>query len=306
MPLDARVASVRRFNRFYTQKIGILEESIYHRPMSLTEARVLYELAHREEVTASELGTTLALDLGYLSRILARFQKKRLVRRGAHAHDGRKSVLSLSAKGSEEFAAVNAASNDETAQLIGALATSDQQRLIAAMETIESLLGARAEDGTPYILRPPAAGDMGWVVQRHGALYAEEYGWDAEFEALIAEIVAKFIRELDAKRERCWIAERDGLNCGCVFLVKRSTRVAQLRLLLVDPAARGLGIGNRLVEECIKFARQSGYRKIMLWTNSVLDAARHIYVKNGFELVEEEKHRSFGKDLVGQNWELGL
>jgi DNA-binding MarR family transcriptional regulator/N-acetylglutamate synthase-like GNAT family acetyltransferase len=300
------VAAIRRFSRFYTQKIGVLEEKVYDRPLSLTEARVLYELANREEVTASELANDLGFDPGYLSRILSRFEKRRLLRRSLRSDDRRKSILALTQKGTQEFARIDKRSNDQIAMMISGLSPSDEQRIVSSMQTIESLLGARPSRNPPFLLRPPAAGDYGWVVQRHGAIYAEEYGWNEEFEALVAEIVAHFVQRFDPNRERCWIAEREGQNVGCVFLVRKSERVSQLRCLLVEPSARGQGIGQRLVEECVRFARQRGYRKMILWTNDVLHAARHIYEQCGFRLVEEKSHHSFGHDLVGQTWELLL
>jgi DNA-binding MarR family transcriptional regulator/GNAT superfamily N-acetyltransferase len=301
-----RVAAVRRFNRFYTAKIGALREGFNESPFSLAEARVLYELANRERPAASELARDLGLDPGYLSRILAGFEKKRLIACERSSSDRRKSHLALTDKGARAFAPLNLRSRHEIGAWLGELAVPEQQRLVGAMHAIERLLEARPEPKTPYLLRPHQPGDMGWVIGRHGAIYAQEYGWDDTFEALVAEIAAKFLRNLDAKRERCWIAEKDGETVGSVFVVKKSPTVAQLRLLLVEAKARGLGIGHRLVEECIGFARRTGYRKLMLWTNDILHAARHIYEAKGFRLIKEEAHRSFGKDLVGQFWELKL
>jgi DNA-binding MarR family transcriptional regulator/N-acetylglutamate synthase-like GNAT family acetyltransferase len=297
---------VRRFNRFYTRQIGVLQEHLLDSPFSLTEARVLYELAHQEQTTASQLGEALGLDPGYLSRLLRSFQHRRLIAKQPSPTDGRQQLLSLTDKGQATFAQLNARSHEDIGVMLSKLAPADQERLVAAMQAIERLLGPAPESRVPYILRPPQPGDMGWVVQRHGALYADEYGWDAQFEALVAEIVAKFVRDFDPARERCWIAEKDGQNVGCVFLVRRSKTVAQLRLLLVEPQARGLSIGTRLVTECLRFARQVGYRKMMLWTNDVLHAARRIYERAGFRLVKKETHHSFGHDLVGQTWELDL
>jgi DNA-binding MarR family transcriptional regulator/GNAT superfamily N-acetyltransferase len=304
--LDARVAAVRRFNRFYTQKVGALNEGLLQSAFSLTEARVLYELAHRQRPTAAELCRDLALDAGYLSRILQGFAKRGLVARVPSRDDGRQSLLSLTAKGRAAFAPLDARSRRENGALLRDLAAAEQVRLVAAMQVIERLLGPRTRNDAPYLLRPHQPGDMGWVVHRHGALYAQEYGWDERFEALVAEIVAKFIARFDPKKERCWIAEHEGEIIGSVFLVKKSKTVAKLRLLLVEPAARGLGLGTRLVEECLRFARQAGYRKITLWTNDVLHAARHIYVKAGFRKLGSERHHSFGRDLVGETWELAL
>ncbi len=304
--LDQRVAAMRRFNRFYTQKIGVLHEGLLHSPFSLAESRVLYELAHRQDPTASELVKDLGLDAGYLSRILRGFAKKRLVAKRASVSDGRQSHLSLTMKGRQAFATLNRRSHDEIATMLGDLSTKTQRRLVEAMREIEKLLARSPEPQAPFLLRPHRPGDIGWVIHRHAALYTQEYKWDEQFEALVAEIAAKFIRNFDPKRERCWIAERNGEIVGSVFLVKESDEIAKLRLLLVEPAARGLGIGRRLVEECIHCARQIGYRTLTLWTNDILHAARRIYEQAGFRLVKEERHRNFGHDLVGQNWELEL
>lgn len=304
--LPPRVEAVRRFNRFYTKQIGLLHEHLLRSPFSLAEARVIYELAHHEHTTATELSRELGLDPGYLSRILRRFQKRGLITKKPSPTDGRQTLLALPERGQEAFAKLNADSRNEIGTLLGHLSDEEQRRLVTAMDTIEGLLGAQSEHTVPYLLRPHQPGDMGWVVQRHGVLYAQEYGWDERFEALVADIVAKFLRQFDPKKERCWIAERDGENVGSVFCVKESKTVARLRLLLVEPKARGLGIGTRLVNECIRFARQAGYRKLTLWTNDVLHAARRIYEQTGFRLVHEEPHHSFGHDLVGQTWELEL
>jgi DNA-binding MarR family transcriptional regulator/N-acetylglutamate synthase-like GNAT family acetyltransferase len=301
-----RIAAVRQFNRFYTRRIGVLEEGLLDSPFSLTEARVLYELAQSEGATATRLAGELGLDPGYLSRILAGFEKRGLIARAPSEHDGRQSVLSLTEAGRAAFAALDERSAKETGELIGALSPDQQARLVAAMDGIAGLLTAPERTPASYALRPHRPGDIGWIVHRHGALYAQEYGWNEEFEALVAEIAAKFIRHYDPRRERCWIAERDGERLGSVMLVSQSSRVAKLRLLLVEPQARGLGVGSRLVEECIRFAGERGYRKVTLWTNSVLLAARRIYERAGFSLVESEPHRSFGHDLVGENWELSL
>jgi DNA-binding MarR family transcriptional regulator/N-acetylglutamate synthase-like GNAT family acetyltransferase len=301
-----RVETVRRFNRFYTQQIGVLQERLLRSPFSLTEVRVLYELAHRDKLTATELGKELGLDGGYLSRILRGFERRGLIAKTPSERDGRQSHLGLTEQGREAFAPLNARSHDEVAAMLGKLSEVQQSRLVKAMHTIEELLGAPSEQKALYLLRPHQPGDMGWVVHRHGALYAQEYGWDEQFEALVAGIVAKFIQHYDPKHERCWIAEKDGEIVGSVFLVKQSKTAAKLRLLLVEPKARGLGLGTRLVNECLRFARQAGYRKIVLWTNSVLDAARHIYQKAGFRLVHEAPHHSFGHDLIGETWELKL
>jgi DNA-binding MarR family transcriptional regulator/GNAT superfamily N-acetyltransferase len=305
-PASQEIETLRRFNRFYTRHIGLLDEGLLQSPFSLTEARVIYELAQHEATTATELGQDLGLDAGYLSRILGRFQKGSLIVKRRSENDGRQVILSLTEVGKEAFAMLDARSRDQIEAMLAELSAEDQTRLASAMRTIEGLLGSRTEKRVPYILHPPQPGDMGWVVQRHGSLYAQEYGWDEHFEALVAEIVAHFVRNYDPKRERCWIAERDGENVGSVFLVKGPETAAKLRLLLVEPKARGLGIGARLVDECIRFARQAGYSKITLWTNSVLLAARHIYKKAGFSLVKEEPHQSFGHDLISETWELEL
>jgi DNA-binding MarR family transcriptional regulator/N-acetylglutamate synthase-like GNAT family acetyltransferase len=297
---------VRRFSRFYTRQVGVLHEGYNGTEFSLTEARIIYELAHREAATASDLAKTLDLDPGYLSRTLKSFLERGLVQRQPSDVDARQYVLSLTELGQQRFAALNARSRSDMARMLGALTPRQQQRLINAMSEIETLLSAEPERGAAYILRPHQPGDIGWMVQKHGELYAREYGWDDSFEALVAEIGAKFLKEFDPKKERAWIAEKDGENVGCVFLVRESDAVAKLRLLLVDPKVRGLGLGRRLVEECIRFARLKGYKKITLWTNDILTTARHIYEKTGFKLVSEDRHFSFGHHLVGQCWELAL
>jgi DNA-binding MarR family transcriptional regulator/GNAT superfamily N-acetyltransferase len=303
---DQRVASVRRFNRFFTQKIGVLQEGLLDSPFSLTEVRVLYELAHRASPTASELARDLGLDPGYLSRLLRRFGKQGLLERSPSESDGRQSHLALTPAGRAAFAPLNARSAAEIAALLEPIAAADQVRLVQAMRTIEALLGGAPERPSPFLLRPHQPGDMGWIVQRHGTVYAEEYGWDATFEALVAEVAAEFLRKFDPAREHSWIAEKDGEIVGSVLLVAHGAGTAKIRLLIVDRKARGLGLGARLVDECIRFARRVGYRKVTLWTNSVLLAARRIYEAAGFRLVAAEPHRSFGKDLVGETWELEL
>ena len=303
---NRRIEAVRGFNRFFTKQIGVLREGLLESRFSLTEVRVLYELAHHDSPTATELAGELNLDAGYLSRILRGFEERGLISRTPSGIDGRQSHLCLTKKGRKEFAPLNTRASDEIATLLGKLSPAEQDRLVTAMQNIERLLSEQPESKTHYLIRQHQPGDMGWVVQQHGVLYAQEYGWDEQFEALVAEIVAEFVRNYDGRRERCWIAEKDAEIVGSVFLVKKSKTVAKLRLLLVEPRARGLGIGKRLVAECVRFARQVGYRKITLWTNSVLDAARHIYEEAGFSLVKEQKHQSFGHDLVGQTWELEL
>jgi DNA-binding MarR family transcriptional regulator/GNAT superfamily N-acetyltransferase len=303
---EDRVAAVRRFNRFYTQKIGVLQEGLLDSPFSLTQARVLYEMAYRERPIARELERELGLDPGYLSRILRGFQRQGLIERSAITTDRRQRPLSLTAAGRAAFAPLDDRSRSDIGAMIGELPEPAQQRLVAAMSTVEKLLDASAPGAASYSLRPHRPGDMGWVTSRHGALYAEEYGWDISFEALVAEITAAFVNNFDAGRERCWIAEIGGEPVGSIFAVADTAEAAKLRLLLVEPSARGLGIGRRLVGECIAFARQTGYHKITLWTQSILVAARNIYRDSGFRLVREEPHHSFGHDLVGEYWELQL
>lgn len=310
--MDQQVAAVRRFNRFYTRQIGVLNEGLLKSPFSLTEVRVLYELAHRDGPTATELGRELGLDTGYLSRILRGFEQRGLIDRQPSEADGRQSHLRLTSEGRSAADALDARSSEEIGLMLRTLSAGERRRLVEAMRTIETSLSARRERGrrsernASYVIRPHQPGDMGWVVHRHGVVYAQEYGWDERFEALVAGIVAEFIQNFDPKRERCWMAERDGEIVGSIFLVKKSDAVAKLRLLLVEPSARGLGIGRRLVSECVRFARQAGYRTVTLWTNDVLHAARRIYQEAGFQLVSEERHHSFGYDLVGQTWELEL
>lgn len=304
--LDRKVAAVRRFNRFVTRQIGALREGLLHSPYSLTEARLLFEIAHGGEVTASDLSRDLGLDPGYLSRTLAHLESQSLVEKAPSEADARRRLLSLTPKGEDAFSLLDARSRDEVTEMLGSLSEQDQRRLLGAMETVERILDKGLKYSGPFFLRAHEPGDLGWVVQRHGELYFREYGWDTSFESLVARIVSDFVDGLNPSLERCWIAEMSGERVGCVFVVKESDSVAKLRLLLVEPEARGLGLGEHLVEECIRFARSRGYEKLTLWTNSVLDAARHIYEAKGFELVEEEEHHSFGKNLVGQNWELVL
>jgi DNA-binding MarR family transcriptional regulator/N-acetylglutamate synthase-like GNAT family acetyltransferase len=301
---DPQVSAIRAFNRFYTRKIGVVD-GMASSPFSLAEARVLYEVAHREQPTATDIRKELGLDAGYLSRMLREFERKKLVARVQSKNDERQKFLSLTAKGRKAFAPLDERSNREVAAMIEKLSPGERSRLLDAIRTIRRLLGDRLEPQT-YLLRQHQPGDMGWIVYRQGLLYVREYGWDETFEALAAEIVAKFIREYDRKRERGWVAEKDGAMVGAVFVAKASDEVAKLRMLHVEPEARGLGIGKRLVEECVRFARQVGYKKMTLWTQSILYAARHIYQQTGFQLVREEKHHSFGKDLVGETWEMDL
>lgn len=304
--LETKIDAVRRFNRFFTRQIGVLREGLLHSPYTLAEARVLFEIAHRDDLTASDLSGELGLDPGYLSRILARLEQQGLVGKARSETDGRRRLLSLTTDGEDAFSLLDDRSREEVAEMLGGLSEGDQRPLLEAMQTIESVLDKGFKFSEPFFLRQHEPGDMGWVVHRHGVLYAREYGWDERFEALVAHIVAGFINDYDPAKERCWIAEMNGGIVGCVFVVKASDTVAKLRLLLVEPEARGVGLGTRLVEECIRFAKSRGYETLTLWTNSVLDSARHIYEEHGFVLVEEEEHHSFGRDLVGQNWELSL
>jgi DNA-binding MarR family transcriptional regulator/N-acetylglutamate synthase-like GNAT family acetyltransferase len=308
--LERRVAAVRGFNRFYTQKIGVLQEGLLDSPFALAEVRVLYELAHwpaaRDALTASRLAADLGLDEGYLSRILRRFHRSGLIRRRPSPADGRQSLLSLTRQGREAFAPLEAHARAEVRAMLRRLPEREQARLTAAMREIERFLGASTRSRAPYVLRAHRPGDIGWIVHRHGVLYAQEYGYDQQFEALVAEIAAKFVQHFDAKHERCWVAERDGEIVGSVFLVGQSKTVGKLRLLLVEPTARGVGLGTQLVDECVRFARRVGYRKVVLWTQSELAAARQVYQRAGFHRVREEPHHSFGRDLVAETWELVL
>jgi len=305
--LEERIRAVRQFNRFITQQIGVLQEGLLHTPYSLSEARILYELGNAEDLTAARLCRQLGLDAGYLSRLLEGFQSQGLIEKKRSQADGRQRILHLTALGKETFALLDQRSRDEVAEMLGGLSGESQTRLLKAMQTIQGILDQPgSERPEPFLLRDPEPGDMGWVTYRHGAIYAQEYGWDATFEALVAQIVSDFIKNFNPARERCWIAEMGGEIAGSVFVVQVDQDTAKLRLLLVEAKARGLGLGTRLVEECVRFARRSGYKKLTLWTNSVLVAARHIYQKTGFKIVAQEKHHSFGKDLVSETWELDL
>jgi DNA-binding MarR family transcriptional regulator/ribosomal protein S18 acetylase RimI-like enzyme len=303
---DDQIAAVRAFNRFYTSKLGFLDQQLLNSPFSLSEARVLYELANRQSPSAKDIGTELGLDAGYLSRIVQKFDENGLIARKPYPADRRQYQLSLTAKGRQAFAKLDRSSHDEVAGILAMLSQDHRKRLIGAMGAIERLLGSSGVSPAAATLREPRPGDMGWVVQSHGALYASEYGWDSSFEVLVAEIAAQFLGSFDASRERCWIAELDGAQVGSVFLVRHSDDIAKLRLLLVDPAGRGQGLGRRLVGECVAFARACGYRKITLWTQSILVAARKIYHDAGFVQVASEPHRSFGQSLIGETWEMKL
>lgn len=304
--MDRRIAAVRRFNRFYTQKIGVLREGLLDSPFSLAEARVLYELAQRDELTAAALCRDLGLDPGYVSRILRGFDKRGLIDRRPAPRDARQNLVSLTDAGRAAFAPLDVASKSEIGALLTTLPPAEQVRLVAAMQRIAILLGGAAEPRAAYVLRPHRPGDLGWIVWRHGVLYGEEFGWDEHFEAFVAGIAARFIENFDTACERCWIAEQDGENVGSAALVREADRVARLRLLLVEPTARGLGLGGRLVEECLRFARQARYETVTLSTCSVLVAARRLYQAAGFRLVAAHPGHRFGHELVGEDWELRL
>jgi DNA-binding MarR family transcriptional regulator/N-acetylglutamate synthase-like GNAT family acetyltransferase len=307
---DARIAAVRRFNRFYTRRIGALRKTFLGSPYSLAEARVLYELANGHSTTASEIGRKLDLDAGYLSRTLRNFEKRGLIVGERSARDARETHLRLSTRGRRAFAPLDRRSQRDAGAMLEKLAPADRTRLIEAMHTVETLLAgedaARPQHATRYTLRAPIPGDFGWVIKRHAELYAQEYQWKEPFEGLCTQIVADYANHNDSKRERCWIAEMHGENIGCIFLAKESAAVARIRLLLVDPKARGLGLGDRLVDECVRFARRAGYKKVTLWTHSVLTVARHIYQKAGFKLMRTERHKSWGRPVVSEYWDLEL
>jgi DNA-binding MarR family transcriptional regulator/GNAT superfamily N-acetyltransferase len=306
-PHDARrVAAVRRFNRFYTQHLGVLAHGWLDGPFSLTEARVLYEIKQRDRATASDIAADLGVDAGYLSRILRRFHRNGLIRKDVSPDDGRQSFLSMTARGGKAFDPLETRTERQVGAVLGRLSATEQDHLVSAMRAIETMIASEPKVQRDIILRQPRPGDLGWVVARHAELYALEYGWAEDFEGLCAQIVADFVSRHDPKCERCWIAEMDGQNVGSVFLVKDSEKVARLRLLLVDPVARGRGLGTRLTDECVRFARRRGYRSITLWTHQVLTAARHIYQRAGFRLTSSEPRRSFGRNVVSEHWDLAL
>ena len=307
MGAQSTAAAVRAFNRFYTNRIGVLHEGLLGSPFSLAEGRVLYEIANRDRPTATEIGRALDLDAGYLSRIVRRFGERRLIRRTPATDDGRRAHLSLTPRGRAAFAALNRQSTADVSAMLRTVPPADRGRLVSAMRTIERLLGDTTLSAGRSVLRPPRAGDLGWIVHRHGVLYAREWRYNEEFEALVAEIVAGFVQHRQPGRERCWVAELDGEVAGSVFLVEASKTVAKLRLLYVEPWARGHGIGARLVDACVRFARQAGYRTITLWTQSELDAARRLYERAGFVVSATKRHDSFGrKGLVAETWDLKL
>ena len=302
----AHVRAVRAFNRFYTRQIGVLQRGVLQSPYSLTEVRVLYELANGMDLTAAELERILDLDPGYLSRILRVFERRGMLLRERSKKDGRQRLLRLTARGRKVFSELDVRQSREIGKMLEPISEDGHETLIASMQAIQGVLVGKSAGKAKVSVRTHRPGDMGWVMFRHGVLYDREYGWDERFEALVGEIVVNFLKNFDEERERCWIAEVDGKRVGSIFLIKENTTVAKLRLLLVEPSARGHGVGKLLVRECIDFARKSGYRKLTLWTNSVLDSARHIYEVAGFRLVKEEKHTSFGHELTGQYWELEL
>ncbi|MBR0848900.1 MarR family transcriptional regulator [Bradyrhizobium diazoefficiens] len=304
-PTD-QIAAVRAFNRFYTRRLGVLDQHLGQSPFSLSEARVLYELAHRDGLAAKEIGTELGLDPGYLSRIVQAFDDKGLITRKPLPADRRQYQLSLTAKGRQAFAKLNLGSQNEVAAMLAGLSADDAIRLTQAMSTIEAVLEQRRSQPASFVLRSHRVGDMGWVISRQAAAYAADYNWDISYEALVAEICAQFIKNYDAAREHCWIAEVGGEPVGSIFLVKATDEIAKLRLLQVEKQARGLGVGRALVEQCIRGARERGYSRMTLWTQSILVAARGIYQSSGFRLVKEEKHHSFGADLTGETWEREL
>ncbi|UCE52991.1 MAG: MarR family transcriptional regulator [Desulfobacterales bacterium] len=304
--LHEGVTVFRRFNRFYTKQIGLLAQGLLKTRFPLTQARILYELAQYEQSTASDLINELSIDPGYLSRILSSFEKEGLLRKVRSKSDSRQRILKLTTQGKKSFAVLNERSGKEAEALLLSLSEEDRHRLLNAMQTIEDILGTESETMTSYLLRPHEPGDIGWIIHRHGVVYSEEYGFDETFEALVAEILVQFIRKHDPKRERIWIAEQDGQRIGSVMIVEAGDQVAQLRLLFVEPKARGKGIGKRLINECINFSKRNRYRKIKLWTQSNLLEARHLYSKAGFELVKESAHKSFGHDLIAEIWELSL
>jgi DNA-binding MarR family transcriptional regulator/GNAT superfamily N-acetyltransferase len=302
--LGERIAAVRRFNRFYTKRIGVLRDN-WH-PFSLTEARVLYELTQRDRASASDLIEQLGIDAGYLSRILRRFQQQQLIRKETSRTDARRSHLSLTARGRKAFAPLEVRSNRDVRAMLSALTPARQQGLLSAMHAIEDALQPEGKARQDYVLRAPRPGDFGWVVARHATFYFERHGWREPFEGMCAQIVADFANNGDARRERCWIAERNGEPVGSIFVVRETDEVARMRLLLVDPAAQGLGIGAALVDACIAFAREAGYKRLTLWTHQVLTGARKIYQRKGFTLTESKPHESWGVPVVGETWDLDL
>ena len=301
-----RIEAVRRFNRFYTRQIGLLQEQLLQSQFTLSQARVIYELGQYDQITATEIGQTLGMDAGYLSRIVRDLSQRGIVSKERSQTDGRQRLLTLSKTGQEAYKELSQRSQLDVGAMLDSLPEEGQRRLIDAMNEIERIVVKPATNSPPYLLRPHQPGDIGWLIGQHGSYYSTTYGWDETFEGLAAEIAGTFLQNFDPKRERCWVAERDGKRVGAVILLKKTEDTAQLRMLIVKPEARGFGIGKRLVQECTRFARQAGYNKIMLWTDKGLDAARAIYEKEGYQLIKEEPHTSFGHDLIGQIWELEL
>jgi DNA-binding MarR family transcriptional regulator/N-acetylglutamate synthase-like GNAT family acetyltransferase len=306
LPDVQRIAAVRRFNRFYTQKLGVLQPAWLDSPFSLTEARVLFEIRHRDGATATDIARDLGLDAGYLSRILRRFRRSGLIRRQVSPADRRQSFLSMTARGSKAFAPLDKRAQQQVGAMLARLSPWEQEHLVSSMGAIETMIAAKPKAASEIILRDPRPGDLGWVVARHAEVYLQEFGWAENFEGVCAQIVADFASNYNPSYDRGWIAEMDGRNVGCVFLVKDTERLARLRLLLVEPAARGRGLGTRLTRECIRFARERGYRSITLWTHSVLTAARQIYEHAGFRQRSSEAKRNFGQDVVSEHWDLAL
>ncbi|MFK7801139.1 MAG: GNAT family N-acetyltransferase [Anaerolineae bacterium] len=304
--LENKITSVRSFNRFYTREIGVLREGLLHSPYSLTEARIIFELGHRPIVIASELCQELGLDAGYLSRIISNLEKNGILTKTRSESDGRQRILHLTEKGQAAFNLLNNRSIEEVGEMLLSLSESNRERLIHSMATIEQILDKSFKYAKPFYLRPHQAGDMGWVISQHGVLYTQDYGWDHTFEAFVAKICAGFLQNFQPEWERCWIAEIEGEQVGSVFCVKQDRETAKLRMLIVHPKARGLGLGTHLVRECIRFAQNKGYKKLTLWTNDILVPARKIYQNEGFTLVGSEQHFSFGHQLVGENWDLEL
>jgi DNA-binding MarR family transcriptional regulator/GNAT superfamily N-acetyltransferase len=305
--LGKKIAKVRRFNRFYTKQISSLDKEIQKSQFSLAEARVIYEIAQRETATASELREELGIDTGYLSRVLQGFEKRGLIEKSGSPNDARQRLLRLTGDGEKEFFSLDQLSESQIELILSDLSTIEQNRLLNAMLTIETILSAKTETNNySYLLRLPQAGDFGWVVQANSSLHAQENGWNEQYEAHVAQTVADYLNNFDAKKDCCWIAEKDGENVGAVFFVKKSETVAQIKLLFVDPKARGLGIGKRLVQECTRFAKKNGFKKITLWTNNMLAAARILFEKEGYKLIKSEENHNFGQVLVGETWELKL
>lgn len=307
MPVSpSDVATVRAFNRFHTELVGALDRRILDSPHSLTESRLLFEIAHADVSTAADLARDLRLDPAYLSRALRKLADAKLIERRPSPTDGRAAALRLTRQGQRAFDALDRAANAQAAALLEPLPGLERARVVKAMSNVMASLSAKSASRSPFLIRQNAPGDIGWIIHRHGALYAAEYGWDVSFEALVAEIAGGFLKAHDPGRERCWVAERDGEIVGSVFLVDAGQGVAKLRLLYVEPDARGLGLGRRLVEEALRFAKRAGYLRVTLWTNDVLVSARRLYQAAGFQLISSERHQSFGKDLVGENWEKAL